>query len=288
MRSLFQLFGVVAVAFGISLVALVGVATADPIADNKTRSATAGELQFIERVDKELSAMFPSPGEGWKVYWKLYKGQISVKPGKQVEFYESEESRPVQLLWNVKFRLPSSVEAKAEKQEKEHTRNMEEIQEELRDAIKTRDGDKAERLQREMARAQQAQIESLMANMGTIGAPKQKKVPTRPAKEFMVTISLNEGGEHIGKKYEVSTPGVTKSFKVERKGNVKYKHYIGEWDVRELNRTNWKIVFPKRLETAGNHLRSLALFVSIYGEKELVEAYVKEHFNSKGLNAMLR
>jgi hypothetical protein len=288
MRSLFQLFGVVAVALGISFFTLAGIAAADPIADSKTRSATAGELQFIERVDKELSVLFPSPGEGWKVHWNLYKGQISVRPEKDVEFYGSESSSPVRLLWNIKFRLPSSVEAKAEKQEKEYTRSMEEIQQELMAAIGARDSAKAERLQLEMAQATQAQMESLMANMGTIGAPKQKKVPTRTAKEFMVTVSLNEGGEHIGKQYDTPTPGVTKSFRIERKGKVTYKHYIGEWDVRELNRTNWKIVFPKRLETAGNHLRSLALFVSIYGEKELVEAYVKEHFNSKGLNAMLR
>ena len=46
-KGLFRLLGMVAVTVGITIFTLAGAASADPIADSKTRPATAEELQFI-------------------------------------------------------------------------------------------------------------------------------------------------------------------------------------------------------------------------------------------------
>lgn len=281
-----RLLGAAVAAAVLFVVVSPGAALSDWAEEAKARPATREEVRFIERIDKEISAAFPLPGDAWEVKRELSKGRFELKAGADIEFYEYENVRPVRLFWDMKFHLPSSAEAKKARVKKEDKRNVEVLKKELAAAAMSGDIKKMARLQQEMAESMRARMGADRASLGA--GPKQEKGPSTPARDFIVTVSLNEGGERIGKVYDTSTPGVTKSFRIERKGNLEYKYYIGDWSVSELDRANWQIVFPERHDAAGNHLRSFTLFVAIDGDSDLVEAYVRDHFSPGALNAILR
>ncbi|MFQ5737344.1 MAG: hypothetical protein ACE5GY_10875, partial [Thermodesulfobacteriota bacterium] len=234
----------------------------------------------------------PRPGEGWKVD-EMRVEKLKAVPeastylnddGSNAMFYEYECGEPVRLSWLVKFRLPSSTEVKETTDREQYNRSMEEMQQELMKAVMSGDTARMERLQEEMGKKTTGLVAPALNPCAFAVRPASSE---RPAKTFQVTVELNKDfGGRIGKKFEVSMPGARRAFRIDSGKMRTYKYFLGDWDVTS-KRKDWVIAMPGGRRTAANHLKTLNIYVKISGEREVVDAYVRDRFRPGALKALL-
>ena len=267
------------------LTGFTGVSMADPVSDAEAVPATAAQMQFINRVIDQVKAAVP-PLEGWERNLSSYLAddQGGFRQGEELKLFEFVRNAPLKLTFNIKFHRNTAAEKKQAVEEK----STQELEKEMMAAINIGDMEKVQQLQLKQASMLQKQMETGVFGQAAKGEP-GSQAPREKAAEFFVTVVVNGGGERIGKQYDMSVPGVTHAFRVDKnnKDHLGYKYYIGGWDVSELDKKNWKIVFPKHLQTAANHLRALVLYTNVYGDRESVEKYVKGSLDLNGLNSVL-
>ncbi|MCJ7499107.1 hypothetical protein MUP29_02530 [bacterium] len=267
------------------LIGFTREAVADPVSDAEAVPATAAEMQFINRVIDQVKAAVP-PLDGWERDLSSYLGddQGGFRQGDEILIYEYDRNAPLKLTFNIKFHRNTAAEKKEAVEEK----STQELQQEMMAALEIGDMEKVQQLQLKQAAMLQKQMETGVFGQAAKGEP-GSQAPREKAAEFFVTVVVNGGGERIGKQYDMSVPGVTHAFRVDKnkKDHLSYKYYLGGWEVSELDKKNWKIIFPKSAQTAANHLHSLVLYANVYGDRESVESYVKNSLNLKGLNSVL-
>jgi hypothetical protein len=262
-----------------------GAAVADSISDAKEVPATAAEMQFINRVIDQVKAALP-PLDGWERNLSSYLAddQGGFRQGDELMIFEYDRKFPLRLNLGFKFHRITA----AEKKEAVDEKSTQELQEEMMAAAQVGDIEKMQQLQLQLNVMLQKQMEEGVfgqAARGELGSQTPAEKPT----EFQVRVLVNDGGEHIGKKYDMTAPGVTHAFSIDhnKKDYVGYKYYIGGWDVSEYDRVNWNVSFPKHDKTPANHLRALVLYVNIYGDRNSVEEYVKSSLDLNGLKGVL-
>ena len=281
---------------GLLTVGLTHSALADPMPDyGEARPATEAEKRFIKRLVKGVNAALPLPGEGWKVEERHVKKLMAVDgaspyldgEGSNAMFYEIEDKEPVRLSWVIRLRLPSSTEARRTAETKRYRRSMEELQKEMMAAAMSGDMEKVEKLEQEMAGKAEEKIRPDYERVMS-GAARQPEPPERPEKNFSVEIELNDffGGGYRERKYEVSAPGAKRAFRREMGKTLEYEYFMGGWEVTP-DRRGWRIAFPKRHRNAASHLKALTLYVVISGDKDAVEAYLKDRFRPGPLAGIL-
>ena len=265
------------------LVGFTGVVMADPISDSKEVPATAAEMQFINRVIDQVKAALPPP-DGWERNLSSYLGddQGGFRQGDKVKIFEYERKAPLRLNLGFKFHRITAAQKKKAVEEK----SAQELQEEMMAAVNNGDIEKMQQLQMQLGVMMQKQMTA--GAMGQAAGVTPMVKAEKPTK-FQVRVLVNDGGEHIGKKYDTTAPGVTHAFRIDKnkKDHLAYKYYLGGGDVSEYDRVNWNVMFPKHLKTPANHLRALVLYVDIYGDRNSVEEYVKSSLDLNGLNSVL-
>ncbi|MDF1525175.1 MAG: hypothetical protein P1S59_02730 [bacterium] len=261
-----------------------GGATADPISDDEGSPATAAEIQFINRVIDQVKAAVP-PLDGWErdLSSSLGDDQGGFRQGDDLLIYEYDRKIPLRLNLGFKFHRITAAERQVAAQEK----SAQELEKEMMDAAMTGDVEKMQQAQLQLNAMLQKQMEGAMGQAA--GGEPGSQPPAGKPSEFFVRVLVNDGGEHIGKKYDMTAPGVTHAFRIDKNNqdHLGYKYYIGGWEVSEFDRVNWKVIFPKSVQTPANHLRALVLYANVYGDRESVESYVKNSLDLKGLNSVL-
>lgn len=259
----------------------MGAAFADPISDDEGSPATAAEIQFINRVIDQVKAAVPAL-DGWErdLSSSLQGG---FRQGEEILIYEYDRKIPLRLNLGFKFHRITAAEKKVAAQEK----YAQELEKEMMEAAMSGNLEKMQQAQLQLSAMMQKQMEEAMGQ-GAGGEPGSQPPPGKPT-EFYVRILVNDGGEHIGKKYDMTAPGVTHAFRLDKnkKDYLGYKYYLGGWEVSEFDRVNWKVIFPKSVQTPANHLRALVLYANVYGDRESVESYVNNSLDLKGLNSVL-
>jgi hypothetical protein len=263
------------------LLCLPGMVAADPLDDMNEVPASAAEIDFINNVVDRVKASVP-PIDGWERTVSVYTSQRPVRDGKQLEIYESARDYPLRVSVRLNFKTITEADRQQAVQEK----STQQLEQEMMAAAQSGDIEKMQQLQAQLMVSLQAQMEA-----GPLGqaAGLSPVKPKEQRTEFYVQIIVNEGGEHIGKQYDVTVPGVTKAFRLD-KGNsdhLGYKYYMGAWDVSEFDAKNWRIVFPVADQTPANHLRALVLFATVAGDREGVESYTANALNLEGLDDVL-
>ncbi len=261
------------------LVGFTGPAMAEAV------PATTAEMQFINRVIDQDKAALP-PLDGWERNLRSYLGddQGGFRQGDKVKIFEYDRNIPLRLNLGFKFHRITAAEKKEAAEEK----TTQELQQEMMAALEAGDMEKIQQLQLQINTMILKQMEA-----GPIGQAARGETGSQPSggkpTEFQVRVLVNDGGEHIGKKYDTTAPGVTHAFRIDKnkKDHLAYKYYLGSWDVSEYDRVNWNVMFPKHLKTPANHLRALVLYVNIYGDRNSVEEYVKSSLDLGGLNSVL-
>lgn len=270
------------------LTGFTGVAMADAISDFEDVAATAAEMQFINRVIDQVKAAVP-PLDGWELTMDAHSwGGKAIKEGRTAWIMEVSRNYPFVLSMHFKFHHITSAEKKKATEEKQSAQTAETIQEEMRAAAMSGDVEKIQQLQLQLNTMLQKQMEGSVFGQAARGEPVSPAVEEK-VREFQVQVTVNRGGEHIGKQFDMPMSGVTRAFRVEKnnKAYLSYKYYLGSWEVSELDRKNWRMVFPKSVQTPANHLRTLVLFTNVYGDRESVEEYVKNSLDLRGLKGVL-
>lgn len=258
-----------------------GFSAADSISDAEDVPATAAEMHFINRVIDQVKAAVP-PLEGWNQDVSVTASGNTVREGKPVLIFENARNFPLKVNMQLNFQRITAAQEKNAAVEK----SGQQLQQEMMDAINKGDMEKVAQIQQQIMVMTQAQMMSGpmgQAAKGEAMAPKEK-----PAK-FYVQVIVNGEGESIGKQYDMQVPGVTHAFRVDKgkEDFLSYKYYLGAWDVSELDKRNWRVVFPESIQNPDNHLKALVIRVNCYGDRESVEGYVNSSLNLKGLNSVL-
>ena len=165
-------------------------------------------------------------------------------------------------------------------------RSAQELQQEIMAAINNGNMEEMARLQEQLAVMLQSQMTA--GPMGQAAGVTPMAPLEKPTK-FYVQVIVNGEGESIGKQYDMTVPGVTHAFRIDKgkEDFLTFKYYLGAWDVSELNQKNWRIIFPENLQTPANHLRTMVVRVNLYGDRDSVENYLKNSLDLKGLNSVL-
>ena len=270
------------------LAVLIGFVVVEPASSSEDNPATAAEMKFINRVTDQVKMAVPQM-EGWKRDVTGYTSDnFSVRGGKAT-ISPSSRYFPLKLSISFKFHLITSTEKKRSDEKARTTHNAEVLQEQMMAAAASGDMEKMMQLQKKLAVMAQKSMEQSTQSMAALGNQAQQAPPEK-ATEFQVQVIVNSGGEHIGKKYDMAMPGVIHAFRIDNKKNneyLKYKYYLGGWDISEYDRVNWNIVFPKSIQTPANHLQSKVILVSVYGDRKSVEKYVKSTLDLGRLNKLI-
>jgi hypothetical protein len=254
---------------------------ADSIDDAEHLPATAMETAFIERIIAEIDSSVP-PIDGWVRDVKASVTGNAVRDDEPLLIYERAREVPLYVAVRLDFRSITREDERNATAQK----SAEELQQELMAAAMSGDAKKTEALQQELAAMMQAQMEAgPMGQAVGVTPVKQEEKPL----QFYVAVIVNGDGETIGKKYDITAPGVVKAFRNDNpdRNEVSYKYYIGDWAVSELDKRNWRIVSPAEAQNAANHLRAVTAAVTVSGDKASVESYINDSLSLNGLNRMV-
>ena len=275
--------GIIFLLIPVLFLCLTGAAVADSISDDEGSPATAAEMQFINRVIDQVKAALP-PLDGWERNLSSYLGddQGGFSQGDKVKIFEFERKIPLRLNLGFKFHRITAAEKKEAVEEK----STQDLQQEMMAALEVGDMEKMQQLQLQINTMLQKQMEA-----GPIGqaARGEAMTPAEKPANFHVQVIINGDGESIGKQYDMTAPGVTHAFRIDKGKDdfLSYKYYLGAWDVSELDKRNWRIVSPEGDQTAANHLKVLVTRVNVYGDRDSVEGYVKSSLDLNGLKSIL-
>jgi len=263
------------------LLCLSATAFADPVSDAEDVPATAAEMQFINRVIDQVKAAVP-PLDGWNRDVSVTASGNTVREGKPVLIFENARNFPLKINMQLNFSTITSAQREMAATEK----SGQQLQQEMMDAINKGDMERVAKIQQQIRVMTQAQMTSGPMGQAAAGVP---VTPVKKSTRFYVQVIVNGEGEHIGKQYDMTVPGVTHAFRVDKgkEDYISYKYYIGAWEVSELDKRNWKVLFPKHMQSAATHLRALVLSANVYGDRESVEKYVKGSLDLKGLKNVL-
>jgi len=273
--------GIISLLASVLCLCLAGTAVSDPVSEAEDVPATAAEMQFIDRVIDRVKASVP-PMDGWSQDVSVTASGNTVREGRQVMIFENARNFPLMLNVQINFqRITAAQEQRAVEE-----RSAQELQQEMMAAAQSGDMEKMQRLQGQLAAMMQAQMTA--GPMGQAAGVTPMAPAEKPVK-FYVQVIVNGEGEHIGKQYDMAAPGVTRAFRIDKGKDdfLTYKYYLGAWDVSELDKRNWRVVFPKSIQTPGNHLRAMVVKAEVYGDRESVEKYVKSSLDINGLKGVL-
>jgi len=256
---------------------LTGTAVSDPVSDAEDVPATTAEMQFIDGVIDQVKASVP-PIDGWSQEVSVTASGNTVREGEPVMIFENARNFPLMLNMQINFQRITAAQGKRAVEE----RSAQELQQEMMAAAQSGDVGKMQQLQGQLAAMMQAQMTA--GPMGQAAGVTPVAPAEKPVK-FFVQVIVNGEGEHIGKQYDMTAPGVTHAFRIDtgKDDFLSYKYYLGAWDVSELDQKNWSVVFPKGIQTPGNHLKALVVRVNIYGDRDSVESYVKNSLDLAGI-----
>lgn len=262
------------------LLFLSAAAVADPIDDAEDLPATAAEMQFINRVVDQVKAAVP-PLEGWNRNVSVTASGNTVREGKQVLIYERARNFPMEINMQLSFKRITAAQKKQAVEEK----SAQELQQEMMNAAMSGDTQKSEQLQQQLAVMMQAQMTA--GPMGQAAGVTPITPLEKPTK-FYIQVIINGEGEHIGKEYDMPMSGVTHAFRVDKgkEDYLSYTFYLGAWDVSELDRKNWKVIFPESIQSPAKHLRAMVVRVNLYGDRDSVEGYLKNSLDLGRLNRL--
>lgn len=260
------------------------VALADPIDDSEDVPATADEIQFINRVIDQVKSAVP-PLDGWKQEVAVRASGNMVKKDREVLIYERARNYPLKISIHFKFHLITAAESDRTAMEKQTILSIQELQQQMMEAAMSGDRAKMEQLQQQMSETMRMQMEAGAMGQAVGVTPMP---PAEKKTEFHVQVTINGDGAKIGKQYDTSAPGVSHASRIDnnKKNYRGYKYYLGGWEVSEADRKNWRIVFPKQVQTADNHLRALVVYANVYGDRKSVEDYVKSSLDLNGLASL--
>ncbi len=265
------------------LVGLSGPAVADPLPldDVEDVPATAAEVRFTNRVIDQIKTSVPLL-DGWNLNVRAYASDNRVRKGEPVMIFPRTRDFPLEI--NIRF-IFKKITA-AQKKKKAAEKSAQELQQEMMTATMSGDTQRMEQIQQQLAAMMQSQMTA--GPMGQAVGASPMVAEEKPTK-FQVQVIVNGEGEHIGKKYDITVPGTARAFRVDRdiKELLSYKYYLGAWKVSELDARNWNIASPAADQTPDNHLRALVLFANVFGDRNSVEEYVKNHLDLEGLKKVL-
>ncbi|WP_020675007.1 hypothetical protein [Geopsychrobacter electrodiphilus] len=278
--------------FGLATFLVCGISTfsayADPISDAEDVPATAAEMQYINHVMDQVKQSVP-PLEGWNRKLRVTVSGNSMREGEPVLIFERARNFPLKLILDFRFSKITDVQKKRAVAK----RDTAVLEQEMMAAIQRQDLETVAEVQQKLmalAHGQMAEQTQLMAQAMNQPSGASAQGTAKKTAKFYVQVLINGAGEKIGKAYDMpSPPGVVHAFRIDKKnsGPLGYKYYLGGWAVSELNKKNWRIVFPKEIQTPDNHLRSLVVFAHVDGDRESVEKYVTSSLNLKGLESVL-
>jgi len=273
--------GIIFLLIPVLFLCLTGAAVADSISDAEDVPATAAEMQFINRVINQVKESVPAL-EGWERTMSSLASGNSVREGKPVMIFENARNFPLKINIQLNFQRITAAQEKRADEEK----SAQELQQEMMVAVNAGDMQKVAKLQQQIAVMMQAQMTA--GPMGQAAGVTPMAPLEKPTK-FYVQVIVNGEGESIGKEYDMTVPGVTRAFRIDKGKDdfLSYKYYLGAWDVSELDKRNWRIVSSEGDQTAANHLKVLVTRVNVYGERDGVEGYVKSSLDLNGLKSIL-
>jgi len=259
-------------------------AYADALDELGDRPITVSERQFVESVINKVESAFAAPDGEWKRKTQVYVGgNIYHRNTRQGDIYEGYNVVPVPINIRIDFQQQTASQAQQTKSSRQHAVNSEDLMKQMMQAAANNDEKAIDRLSRQMAALQSRAYKKNMGNLlNTAPSPRREK-----GKKFYVQILVNDGGETIAKKYEVSEGNGIYTFLIKRKGQSEYKYYLGQWQVSGTNEGNVAIHLPEEMKVKGHHLKVLTVSVNIAGASAIVDDYVHAHIGLQSLRNIM-
>jgi len=273
--------------FQVILVGIISAVTmnahADALDELGSRPMTVNERQFIENVIHEVEHTFSTPDGEWKRKMQVSVGNdIYHRNTRQGDIYEGYNVVPVPMNIQLNFQQQTASQVQQTKSAKQHAVNTDDLMKKIMQASANQDEKAIERLSQQMAALQSTAYNE---SMGKLIHPEARNHKEK-GKAFIIQILINDGGETIGKKYEVAEAKETYTFLIRRKKQAQYKYYLGLWQVRGTNEGNVAIHLPETMQAKDHHLKILTMSVNITGPGTVVDGYVHDHVELQSLRNM--